>query len=178
MARSAVPVDRAHAAAQRRPAEVEGESSVPTMISSAVMACSFSMLGRLSVSSPFGVLRRAVGRQAGGTLYPQADATPLIMRERARSPMAAQPAIGRTRLWAALACQSRKIRRRSLEQATIPVADGRWHPTLSRGLDQPCRAAAVEERPLLRLPSAAAAGGRTCGAGATRDGSPGRSACW
>ena len=42
---------------------------MPTMISSAVMTCPFSLPGRLSVSSPFEGLRRAVGRQAGGTLY-------------------------------------------------------------------------------------------------------------
>ena len=58
------------------------------MISSAVMTCSFSLPGRLSVSSPFEVLRRAIGRQTGGTLYLAGSRTPLVMREKGRSPMA------------------------------------------------------------------------------------------
>jgi hypothetical protein len=54
----------------------EGESSIPTMISSAVTSSS-SLPGRLSVSSPFEVLHRAVGCQAGETLYLSARPTPL-----------------------------------------------------------------------------------------------------
>jgi hypothetical protein len=43
---------------------------MPTMmISSAVMTCGISLPGSLSVSNPFEVLLRAVGRQASGTLY-------------------------------------------------------------------------------------------------------------
>jgi hypothetical protein len=42
---------------------------MPTMISSAVMTCSFSVPERLSVSSPFEASGRAIGRQAHGTLY-------------------------------------------------------------------------------------------------------------
>jgi hypothetical protein len=60
----------------------EGKSSIPTMISSAVTSSS-SLPGRLSVSSPFEVLHRAVGRQAGGTLYPSARPTPLAHAQKA-----------------------------------------------------------------------------------------------
>ena len=50
---------------------------MPTRISSAVMTWSFSLPGRFSVSSPFEVLHRAVGRPAGGTLYLSGRCTPL-----------------------------------------------------------------------------------------------------
>jgi hypothetical protein len=70
MARSAVSVDRAYAAAQRRVARAEGESTMPTMISSAVTTCSCSLPSRLSVSSPFEVARPA------GPCTSQADVHP------------------------------------------------------------------------------------------------------
>src|SRR4029453_10740194 len=82
MARSAVPVDRGYPAAQRMPARAEGESSMPTMISSATMTYSFSLPGRLSVSSPFQVLRRAVSRQARRDLVPVGRTVPLVTNER------------------------------------------------------------------------------------------------
>lgn len=67
---------------------------MPTMIWSAVMTCSFSLPGRLSVSNPFEASGRAIGRQTGGTLCLPGSRTPLVMREKGRSPTAAQPAIG------------------------------------------------------------------------------------
>jgi hypothetical protein len=68
---------------------------MPTRISSAVMTWSFSLPGRFSVSSPFEVLHRAVGRPAGGPYTSQADVHPFVMREMGRSPMAARLAIDR-----------------------------------------------------------------------------------
>jgi hypothetical protein len=145
MARSAVPVDRACGAAQRRTARAVAESSMPTMIWSAGHDV-FLLLARTPLSfQPLSGFVQGCWSPAQRDLVPvRPTYTPLSF---ANGPFAdGRTARDRSQLtWLTLTCQSGKITwQQSPAGHPSHVLDRRWHPALSRGSDEPCPAAVVE----------------------------------